>query len=300
MSSSDPWSAFHDELTADAPRTGPFPHRGFLEAATRAIDDEGDLAVFSNDESSVALVVGPETVRFAAHESITDYHSPLGTNAVDLLTTAFESLGGRRLELDSLPDESVASVSQALDRLGIVYTTTEHAATGVLTLPSSLDDWLMSIGKKERHEVRRKRRKFEAEHGEIVVERRGIEALDPFCDLHRTSPGDKGSFMTERMQAYFGELITDAGAIIHNLVCDGNTLASAFGFETDDAYYYYNSAYDSRAAQSSPGIVLLSMMISAQIDRGAVVFDFLKGAETYKYRHGAVARPLYVIEGSLP
>ena len=42
------------------------------------------------------------------------------------------------------------------------------------------------------------------------------------------------------------------------------------------------------------------MMISAQIDRGAAVFDFLKGAEGYKYRHGAVARDLFVVEGRLP
>ena len=300
MTTPQPWAAFRDELAAEAPRTGPFPHRGFLEAATGAIDEEGDVAVFSNDDASVAIVIGSDTVRFAGHESITDYHSPLGNQAEDLLVSVFDDLAGRRFELDSIPDESVVTVTRALDRLGVPSTTTEHAATGVLTLPSSLDDWLMSIGKKERHEVRRKRRRFEAEHGEIAVERHGIEALDSFCDLHRTSPGDKGSFMTDRMQTYFGELITEAGAVIHNLVCDGNTLASAFGFETDDAYYYYNSAYDNRAAQSSPGIVLLSMMISAQIDRGAAVFDFLKGAETYKYRHGAEPRPLFVIEGSLP
>lgn len=298
MTTNDPWSAFHDDLTAVSPLTGPFPHRGFLQAAAGAID--GDVATFSNDHASVALVIGSEKVRFAGHESITDYHSPLGTDAADLLASVFDGLNSLRFELDSLPDESVATVVEALDRLDIPHSTTRHAATGILSLPGSLDDWLMSMGKKERHEVRRKRRRFEAEHGEISVERCGIEALDAFCALHRTSTGDKGSFMTARMQAYFGELITGAGAVIHNLVCDGNTLASAFGFETDDAYYYYNSAFDRAAAQSSPGIVLLSMMISAQIDRGAAVFDFLKGAETYKYRHGAVARDLYVVEGSLP
>jgi len=300
MPRSDLWSVFNDDLTAVSPRTGPFPHSGFLQAAEGAIDADGDLAIFASSGASIALVIGSEAVRFAGHESITDYHSPLGPDATELLASAFDELHGYTLVLDSLPEKSLAPVLDALGRTEASPVVSQHAATGVLALPESLDEWLMSIGKKERHEVRRKRRRFEAEHGEIAVERCGIEALDEFCELHRTSPGDKGSFMTDRMRAYFGQLITDAGAVIHNLVCDGSTLASAFGFESDDAYYYYNSAYDSRAAQSSPGIVLLSMMISAQIDRGAAVFDFLKGAEGYKYRHGAVARDLFVVEGRLP
>lgn len=300
MVSSDAWGSFDDGLASVAPFTGPFPHKGFLSAAERATDEDGDLATFSGHGGSVALVVGADSVRFAGHESITDYHCPLGDGATDLLASVFDELGGFRFEFDSLPLESLQIVHDALDRIGASHTTSQHAATGVLALPDSPDEWLMSIGKKERHEVRRKVRRFEADYGDVSVERRGIEALDAFCDLHRTSPGDKGTFMTERMQTFFGTLITDARAVIHDLECDDGTVASAFGFETEDAYYYYNSAFDSRAARSSPGIVLLSTLISAQIERGATVFDFLKGAESYKYRHGARARDLFVVEGSLP
>lgn len=50
----------------------------------------------------------------------------------------------------------------------------------------------------------------------------------------------------------------------------------------------------------SPGSVLLSALIERQIDRGAAIFDFLKGAETYKYKQGAVARDLYSVKGSIP
>ena len=77
-------------------------------------------------------------------------------------------------------------------------------------------------------------------------------------------------------------------------------MASAFGFETDDAYYYYNSAFDGSIAKWSPGIVLLSSLIEQQIHRGAAVFDFLKGAEAYKYRHGAEPRELHHVVGRLP
>ena len=48
---------------------------------------------------------------------------------------------------------------------------------------------------------------------------------------------------------------------------------------------------------ASPGVVLFSAMIETEIERGAAVFDFLKGDEQYKFRHGAQPRQLYVIEG---
>ena len=106
--------------------------------------------------------------------------------------------------------------------------------------------------------------------------------------------------MTERRAGFFGSLITESGARIHELVSEDSVVAAAFGFETDDAYFYYNSAYDIEAAHASPGIVLLTAMIDRQIERRAQVFDFLKGAESYKYRLGARPRELTVIEGRLP
>ena len=118
--------------------------------------------------------------------------------------------------------------------------------------------------------------------------------------MHRTSPGDKGEFMTPSMAAFFGDLVTGAGAVIHLLVCGGRPLAAAFGFETDAGYFYYNSALETDAAHASPGVVLFSTMIDTQIERGATVFDFLKGDERYKFRHGAEPRQLYALEGSLP
>ena len=239
-------------------------------------------------------------VAFAGQENLTDYHSPVGAEPVGILVEALDGLSGHTFRFDSLPQEAATAVEQAVRKLGAKPTVTTHELTAVLTLPASFDDWLMGIGKKERHEVRRKRRRFESEFGPIDVVRAGIEQLDGFCAMHRTSPGDKGAFMTAPMEAYFADLVTDADAVIHLLVCDGRPLAAAFGFETGNGYFYYNSAFEPDAAHASPGVVLFSAMIANQIERGAAVFDFLKGDETYKFRHGAEPRQLYAIEGALP
>jgi CelD/BcsL family acetyltransferase involved in cellulose biosynthesis len=202
--------------------------------------------------------------------------------------------------LDSLPAEAVDPITDALGANGVVSSVSEDETVAVLTLPSTYDDWLGSLGKKQRHEVRRKRRRFETEFGTIEVERHTGDAIEGFCAMHRLSGGEKGQFMTAPMEYLFSELLDTAGASIHLLTCGGVARAAAFGFENEDGYFYYNSAYDPAAAMASPGVVLFASMIEIEIERGAGVFDFLKGSEQYKFRHGAEPRQLFVIEGRTP
>ena len=295
------WQGFPDDGRATAPNTGPFPFAPFLKTVWRHRDDrDADLRTAVSAHGAVALAVTDRHVGFAGQENLTDYHSPIGAEPVAILVEALDGLSGRTFRFDSLPGEAATAVEEAVRKLGAEPTVTEHEMAAVLTLPQSFDDWLMGIGKKERHEVRRKRRRFEGEFGPIEVVRAGVEQLEDFCVMHRTAPGDKGAFMTTAMEAYFADLLTDADGVIHLLICDGRPLAAAFGFETDDGYYYYNSAFEPDAAHASPGVVLFSTMIANQIERGAAVFDFLKGDETYKFRHGAEPRQLYLVEGTLP
>lgn len=295
------WETFPSDLAPIADSIGPFASRSFLEVVWNHRDSVGsDLHIETSAEGAVALVTDGDHVEFAGQSNLTDYHSPLGPKGGDALAHALEPHQGASIHLDSLPLETVAVVEEAVREVGGVPSTVQHGTAAVLELPASYEDWLASIGKKERHEVRRKRRRFVAEFGEIEIVSHGSEATNMFCAMHRTSQGDKGLFMTGEMQSYFEDLLDTGGATIHTLMCDGIPRANAFGFETHDGYFYYNSAYDVDAAMASPGIVLLASMIEAQIARGARVFDFLKGDERYKYKHGASPRPLYVVSGQLP
>lgn len=298
---SSQWDTFPSDLDPIAPSIGPFASRSFLEVVWNHRDTRGlDLHIESATAGAVALVTDGERVAFAGQSNLTDYHSPLGHGGGGALASALQSHTSVSVHLDSLPLEVVATVEAAVRAAGGEPTTTRHETTAVLKLPDSYDEWLASIGKKERHEVRRKRRRFAAEFGEIEVIRHGLDAINMFCAMHRTSQGDKGMFMTNEMQTYFEDLLDTGGASIHTLVCDGIARANAFGFETEEGYFYYNSAYDVDAAMASPGIVLLASMIEAQIERGAKVFDFLKGDERYKFKHGASPRPLYAVSSKLP
>ncbi len=298
---SDNWSDYPVDGVATAPETGPFPFRPFLKTVWKhRTDRDTQLELHIADDAALALAVGNGEVRLAGQENLTDYHSPIGSDPTAVVSAAIDAHPGSRFRFDSLPGEAADVVANTLSDRGVTFERSVDAIAAVLALPDTADDWLMGIGKKERHEVRRKRRKFEGEFGEIEVVSGGVEHHEEFCRMHRTAPGDKGEFMTGEMAEYFHDLITEAGAVIHLLVCDDRALAAAFGFETEAGYFYYNSALDMSAAHASPGVVLFSSMIFTQIERGAKVFDFLKGDERYKFRHGAEARELFTIEGSIP
>jgi len=292
------WESYPSDLAPLAPETGPFAKRPFLETVWRHRGNtRSELHIEHTQGGAVALALSDEHTEFAGQGNLTDYHSPLGPGGTAALVNAIVELDGHSFSLDSLPETVARAALIGLREAGIDCRIDQHETVSVLSLPPSYDDWLASIGKKERHEVRRKRRRFEVEFGEIEIVRRGVEALEGFCEMHRSSQGDKSTFMTADMQHYFADLMKHADASIYTLECDGIPRANAFGFETELGYYYYNSAYDTDAAMASPGIVLLAALVEAQIDRGAATFDFLKGGEVYKVRHGAVARPLFIIEG---
>ena len=116
--------------------------------------------------------------------------------------------------------------------------------------------------------------------------------------LHRLAEGRKGRFMTPAREAFFRDLAAVPGARVDILAGDaGAPVAAAIGFQDDDAYYLYNSAYDPNHGAVSPGIVMLWMLLESVISSGTAIFDFLKGNEAYKLRLGAEARPLYALEG---
>jgi len=284
-------------LEALAPHTGPFPHAGFLGAWWHH-RGRGVLTPVRAGEGALVLVVDGRLATLAGEAELTDYHSPLGT---DLGTVAGEVVAslrpGCRLAFDSLPIEAAEEMVKQFGVAGVSLTMTEHDAAMVLELPGDLEAYLETLEGKQRHEVRRKRRRFAAQAGPPVL-RRDPQAVGEFVAMHRTAPGVKGEFMTSGIEGFFGSLIDDAGAVIDVLVDgDGRPVGAAFGFEDEDTYYLYNSAFDPGRAALSPGIVLVTSLIEAVIASGRRRFDFLKGGEEYKARLGADPRPLYLLEG---
>ena len=296
-----PWSLF-DELDAIAPATGPFVTGAFLQTVWnhRPVwhGDDAEVIIASGD-GAAALQYRSGRIEYLGHEDLIDYRSPL-TSAASMAKHVAASDAGTAFRFDSMPVEAADAVATALADAGVDAEPAHHTVAAVLELPDTFDDYLTSIGKKERHETRRKRRRFEAAVGapRLVTYRTEQSALTRFIRMHRMAPGDKGNFMTPMMIEYFRELQQDPRWRIDALYGDDNRMvAAAMAWSDDSGYYLYNSAFDPSAGDASPGVVLVSMLIERAIEEELPVFDFLKGDETYKFRLGAAERQLYVVEG---
>lgn len=278
-----------------AEATGPFCTEDFLTVVSRYDDGEGIPA--STSDAFIPLRRLDDVVMFAGDSDVTDYHTPLGDGTEALMASVAADVAPARFVLDSLPEEAAKPLAAGLTDAGWDVTSRVHQVAAVLHLPGTVDEYLTSIGKKERHEVRRKRRRYERMVGEVrhEVSTGTGKISDEFVRLHRLAEGAKGRFMTESRRALFADLAGLDGWRFDWLATGDGAAAIVFGYADDSGYYLYNSGYDPEHSDASPGVVLLAIMIEAAISEGRSRFDFLKGDETYKFRLGAQRRPLVEI-----
>jgi CelD/BcsL family acetyltransferase involved in cellulose biosynthesis len=166
---------------------------------------------------------------------------------------------------------------------------------------ADFEAYLGSLGKKERHEVRRKIRRAEAAGDVRLEEATGTaEDLATFIDLHQKRWGADGLFPETpggaQSRVFFRRLL-DLGVpegFVHLrfLTVDGTRIAAGLTFEDDTTSYFYNAGIEPAARDLSPGVLLSALSIRAAIEAGRTRFDYLRGDEPYKYEWGAVDEPI--------
>ncbi|MCL0076112.1 GNAT family N-acetyltransferase [Dehalococcoidia bacterium] len=214
-----------------------------------------------------------------------------------LLTSLAES-GIISLDLLSVrPDSTVLTSLAGIAReRGLAISCEPHDVSLELDLPATWDEYLEMLSAKQRHEVRRKLRRLR-EAGEIDydVEEDPRESMEFFLRLFRANREDKAAFMTAQMESFFRSIAEAMADVLRLEVLKIDTLpvAVVMCFDYRDVVYLYNSAYNPRYASLSVGVLSKVFCIQNSIQRGRKRFDFLKGAEVYKYRLGGKEIPLY-------
>ncbi len=180
----------------------------------------------------------------------------------------------------------------------------------VIRLPEGADmrGFLATLGKKQRHEIRRKVRRAEALGPlELVDSTDPSTDLDAFIELHQrrwgdrglfppTPGGDQGRVFVRRLFELFGEAVsTDPDhPTVHLgfLTVGGRRIGAEIHFETDGSILYYNAGLDPDARALSPGVLLLERLVRRALERGRCRVDLLRGDEPYKYDWGALDEPV--------
>lgn len=308
------WSALVDH---DA-RLGPFPTPAWCELWW------AHLGSLEGNELRVATVVTGEELcavvplyreptgrlLFFGGRDVTDYTGPsardgcMRTAADAAVGVAFEEAAV--LECLSTPDDLGFgdALVEAAEANGAQAERRPTEPSPCLELEPGQADGLAAyyerLDGKERHELRRKLRRFERELGPPRLRRADaftLEAdLELFFGWHRQAQGEKAVFMTPAREAFFRALAADfldRGWLALDILEGGDTqVAAGFSFVLGDTVYLYNSSFEPDAYRWSPGMVLLACLIERSLDDGLARLDFLKGEERYKYQLGGVARAL--------
>ena len=170
-----------------------------------------------------------------------------------------------------------------------------------MDLPQTWDEYLGHLKGKQRHEVRRKLRRLSetdgAKYRTVEDPREVTDAMDLFLGLFRKSRQDKEEFLTSQRESFFRALAEGMARVnllrIGILEIDQKPAAAIMCFDYNDIVYLYNSGYDPHYRSLSVGLISKILCIKDSTERGKKKFDFLKGAEVYKYRLGGKEIPLH-------
>ena len=214
------------------------------------------------------------------------------------------------LELPSLIEGSptLEHLPELDRRKGYHVEVTEEDVTPGLALPSTWDEYLSGLSKKNRHELRRKLRRLESVEGwrwYSVQDPAAVAArLDDFLALMRQSDPEKDAYMTAEREAFFRRIAECTAHLdmlrLYFLEMDGCDVATSLCFDYNGTRYLYNSGYNPEYGYYSVGLLLNALCLREAIEQGKSYFDFLRGPEPYKYHLGGLNRTIYRMVVSNP
>lgn len=170
-----------------------------------------------------------------------------------------------------------------------------------IDLSGGYEVYLDSLPGKQRHEMRRKSRKLARDAGEVrvadVAPDKVPDQLEVFFEMANETETEKARFfrkesMREFFRALAREFADDRIFRLHVLDVGARPAAATISLVWGGEWGLYNSAFDPSLRTLAPGMVLVSELIQQASREGNRVFDLLRGDEPYKYRFGAVDRPL--------
>jgi CelD/BcsL family acetyltransferase involved in cellulose biosynthesis len=203
----------------------------------------------------------------------------------------------RTLDLCNILDDSptLKAFEQTCARAGwqVCQEVLQHSP--FIPLGGDFEQYLESIDKKQRHEIRRKLRRLEnagVSHRWYFTKDEALVPgdIDEFLDLMAFDP-QKASFLTPLMRVHMQNVTRCAFQAdclqLFFLEIDGKKVAGSLSFDYLDRLWLYNSGINPAYSEFSPGWVMLAELLRRACQNNYRELDFMRGDEEYKYRFGA-------------
>jgi len=216
----------------------------------------------------------------------------------NLTFKSLKDLNCKKVSLDSMHFDQIKEITKLYPENSLKISKQDQVVN--LMLPKSYEEYLADLPRKKRHELKRKKVRFQEKYPQAVLrESKDSEIFESFITLHKTSDGDKGNFMNDEVTAFFSSLLTMKGWKIYYLEVDNAIAACCFVYEDEVGSYLYNSSKNNTFNEVNPGIIIIDKIIEQLISKEFTFFDFLKGTERYKFDLGGISTQLYDIEITL-
>lgn len=263
------------------------------------------VITYSNNKLILPLKIQGKTCSFIGSTDLFDYqdliysnHKDIGLGLEKLVNFISNDLSVEELRLNSIPDNSptIKKMSMYLEKNNWQVDLTKEDVSPRISLPSTFDEYLSSLSKKNRHEIRRKLRKLDnikdVEEYEFFKYQDIKDNLDNFFRLLRMSSDEKNEFMTLSRENFFRDLSLELSlqnqTRLRFLDIENKKVATSLSFVTKGTKYLYNSGYDPGYKDLSVGVLNHIFAIKNSISEKNKIFDFMRGDEVYKYRLGGI------------
>lgn len=269
----------------------------------------------SGDADMIApMMIDGSEISFLGSTDLVDYHDfltrvRLSSDCIESVVSAVDEMQDiDTILLQSLPGNSptINQFREAAERAGWNVEIEQEDVAPRVDLPESWDEYVSSLRKKDRHELRRKLRRLEAA-GEVrqveLTSPADVEAaMNDFMRLHRMSTPDKNEFMTPEREQFFSKIAVELARENSTRLCflevNGVREATSLSFVTGKVRYLYNSGYNPAQSNLSVGLLNHALAIKSSIEDGHRVFDFMRGNESYKYHLGGIDRQVFALKAT--
>jgi CelD/BcsL family acetyltransferase involved in cellulose biosynthesis len=215
------------------------------------------------------------------------------------LWRAIESLGARHNGVQLAQIEAESPLVQYAAQAG--WSVIEAETCPVLTFPASYDEYVKGLGKNMREQIKRypKRldKQFTTEYELAKTPAQLDVALDDLFRLHgkrwraRGQTGVLGLPSRQKFHRLVCEKFLENDWLrLWTLRCDGQAACVLLSYFWGGKYWFFIGGFEPELMRWSVGTCLFARVFQTAIEEGATEFDFLRGAEEYKYRFGAVNR----------
>jgi CelD/BcsL family acetyltransferase involved in cellulose biosynthesis len=258
------------------------------------------VAPLVQDDGRLALSGDPSVCDYADVVCTPGYEEAF---LAEVLSNA--PLACRTVDFWGLREDSptLGALEAAASEAGFEIARELEAVAPVVDLPASGEEYLAGLSKKDRHELRRKIRRFGALGGGTRVRAvtGGPELMQGAAvlrELMAMSRQDKLEFLRRpQMETFFARVVEELGAAglirLYLLDLDEAPVAAVLCFVIGNRLYMYNSGYDPSLAPYSVGLVSKAAVIQDAIAQGYDCVDFLRGDESYKYDLGGRDQRIY-------